>query len=131
MRFKQVLTFIIALLILFADSGQTIYARTCLKSKQTHLSLTQPKGCCGTASKHNSCHLKKSACCEVSAKLLKGNFINSNLVNQDGIALPALLYVANAFSFSSPQPAISKPLPSLAFLPPGIVAGAFTHTFRI
>ncbi len=131
MRFRQVLTFIIALLILLADSGQTIYARTCLKSKQTQLSLTQPKGCCGTASKHSSCHFKKSACCEVSAKLLKGNFINSSLVNHSGIVLPALFYVANAFSFSSLQPAASKPLPSLAFLPPGIAGGAFTHTFRI
>jgi hypothetical protein len=65
----------LTLIILLADSGQTIYAHTCNKTKQTHVSLGQPKHCCAKKVT-NTCGIKKSSCCEVSSKLLKQGFVN-------------------------------------------------------
>ena len=76
MLLKRAITFILTLIILFADSGQTIYAHTCLKSRQTHISIGQPKHCCAENNTTSQCTIKKSNCCEISSKYLKQDFIN-------------------------------------------------------
>jgi hypothetical protein len=131
MLFKRVLTFIITLLILFADSGQTIYAHTCFKSKQTHYSIVSNKHCCGQVTKVAGCVIKKSACCEVNSKYLKANFINNATEVNHPVSVPAVAVAKSIVDFSIPLiPAFSFVKPQSDYVFP-VSAGSFTHTFRI
>ena len=92
MLLKRVITFFITFLILFADSGQMIYAHTCFKSNHTSFSLYTPDHCCAkeeevaksccakkaTEEKKN-CALGKMSCCSVSAKYVKQSFPNNEI----------------------------------------------------
>ena len=132
MLLKRVITFILTLLILFADSGQTIYAHTCLKSKHTNISIGAPKGCCAEKNSASHCTLKKSSCCEVSSKLLKQGFINQPTTEAKAVTLEAkVLPTSQLFVFSAPQSVI----PNLSNTsPPPVLCkseNTFTQTFRI
>lgn len=117
---------------MFADSGQTIYAHTCLKSKHTHLSIGQPKHCCAEKVVAGKCEVKKSTCCEVSSKYLKQDFVSEQIV-PDFIAFDAAIVpVSRVFVACYPAPLIQRAAnsspPLLAIAKSEI---AFTQTFRI
>ncbi len=141
---KRVITFFITFLILFADSGQMIYAHTCFKSNHTSLSLYAPnhscaneadatKSCCAkkaTEEKKN-CALGKMSCCSISAKYVKQSFPNNEikLAVDEAVkevtteiklfAVYASTFVTNSF-FNSPPPLL-----------PGKDDIRFTQVFRI
>lgn len=131
MLLKRGITFIITLLILFADSGQTIYAHTCLKTKHTHISIGEPKHCCTDEIAEGNCVIKKSSCCEVSSKYLKQDFINQQTEVKEVTVTVAVLPVSQIF-ISSPVNAVAlnqaKTSPPIVF---GKSENTFTQTFRI
>jgi len=58
--------------MLLADSGQTIYAHTCLKKNRTSISLTNAATCCHKkVAGKESCSFKKQNCCQVNSTLVK------------------------------------------------------------
>jgi hypothetical protein len=91
MLFRRLLTVTLTLLILFADSGQMIYAHTCQKLKQTSISFFSPGNCCQKkevkksccarmkAEQKKSCTIGKVPCCSISAKYVKHSFPTSEL----------------------------------------------------
>ena len=78
MFLKRVILFLTTLMLLFADSGQTLYAHTCLKSKHTHVTIGAPKHCCTNSSTEKHCGVKKASCCEIKSKYLKLNFVSDS-----------------------------------------------------
>lgn len=76
MFLKRFILFLTTLILLFADSGQTLYAHTCLKSKHTHVTIGAPKHCCTNSSAEKHCGVKKASCCEITSKYLKLNFVS-------------------------------------------------------
>ncbi len=132
MLLKRVITFILTLLILFADSGQTIYAHTCLKSKRTNISIGNPKRCCAESKSTGHCTLKKSSCCEVSSKLLKQGFINQPTTERKEVILESIvLPTSQLFVFCAHQSVIPN---SSNTSPPPVLCkseNTFTQTFRI
>ena len=97
MLLKRVVTFLLTAIILFADSGQTIYAHTCLKTKHTHISIGEPKHCCLEKKETSKCTVKKSSCCEVNSKYLKQNFIIQQTEVKQITAVVAILSLAQIF----------------------------------
>jgi len=131
MALKRVINFLLILFILFADSGQTIYAHTCLKSKHTHLSIGTPKHCCSEKKETGNCIVKKSSCCEVSSKYLKLNFVSEQTpVNETvpGIAVSCLpTFFLPVFNPIVDENKSNAP-PSLAVVK---ASKEFTQIFRI
>lgn len=132
MLFKRALSVLMLVLILFADSGQTIYTHTCLKSKHTHLSIGSPKHCCSAKVVANNCTIRKATCCEISSKYLKQHFVSQPDIqdvtfNQVAVAPKSQVFV----------PRVAQPVITLAAntSPPLIAlaksSGTFTQTFRI
>ena len=91
MLLKRIVTLFITLLILFADSGQMIYAHTCFKSNHTSFSLYTPDHCCAkeevtksccakkVSEAKKNCALGKMSCCSVSSKYVKQSFPNNEI----------------------------------------------------
>lgn len=132
MLFKRALSLLMLVLILFADSGQTVYAHTCFKSKRTSLSIGRPKQCCSTKATTHGCAVKKATCCEVSSKYLKQHFVSSPVVVDVIYHQVAVLPQSQVFVPRVAQPVLkqaantSPPLIALAKS-----AGTFTQNFRI
>lgn len=132
MLLKRAVSVLMLVLILFADSGQTIYAHTCLKSKHTHLSIGSPKHCCSAKVEANNCTIRKATCCEVSSKYLKQNFVSQPVVNDVMYYQVAVLPHSQVF-----VPRVAEPVITLAAntSPPLLAlaksSGIFTQTFRI
>lgn len=82
MLFKRFICLLTAVLLLFADSGQMLYARTCLKTGEMSLSFSPPANC-GHTSQHGCCKNKQTAnhasatnfskgpCCSINQALVK------------------------------------------------------------
>lgn len=121
MFLKRIISLFIAMLLLFAESGQVVYAHTCFKSNKTTLSLYTPahcadevqqKSCCGN--KHtettNECVVGKKSCCAVSATYVKQSFpANETELRKVSFAL-ALFYQPTFFVaeiFFLPPPSFS------------------------
>ncbi len=129
MLFKRIVTLSITFLILFADSGQMIYAHTCLLSHHTSFSLYIPNHCCAEDEKETTktccaekaetektnCALGKMDCCSLSSKYVKQSFPNheiksaANEMAKDVMKEVELFtaYVSATFNnliFSSPPP---------------------------
>lgn len=91
MLLKRIVTLFITFLILFADSGQMIYAHTCFKSNHTSVSLYTPDDCCDKEKTEKDCCAKKvteqksdctlgdMSCCSVSSKYVKQSFPNNEV----------------------------------------------------
>jgi hypothetical protein len=141
---RLALTFL-TLLILFADSGQMIYAHTCLKSNHTSLSLFTPASdCCGkeettkriccakkAAEQKKNCALGKMDCCSVSAKYIKQSFPSGEMklsLKEVEKPLAALVTLFAAF-INIPSDKISYIVETA--LPPGKADIRFTQVFRI
>jgi len=131
MLLKRMVTFVLTLLILFADSGQTIYAHTCLKSKHTHISLGQPKHCCGEKKESNGCNITKAPCCEISSRYLKQDFISRQTIVAPTIVEVAVLSFSPFFIAYQCEKTTSNYSNTS---PPGTFSKSkdtFTQTFRI
>ena len=130
MLLKRAITFILTLIILFADSGQTIYAHTCLKSRQTHISIGQPKHCCAENNTTSQCTIKKSNCCEISSKYLKQDFINQQTEAKAVELVVAVLSGFQIFVLVKEDLVLhyNNTSPPLGFSKSEIT---FTHSFRI
>ena len=110
MFLKRIVTLFITLLILFADSGQMIYAHTCFKSNKTSLSLYTPDDCCDKEVSKKSCCAKKvsehkddctigdKACCSVSSKYVKQAFPNNEVKLSVAKVIKHALAEVNLFS---------------------------------
>lgn len=130
MFLKRLVHLSLVVLLLFADSGVTLYAHTCLKTKHTHFSIGTPKHCCkGTKTKSN-CSVTKSSCCNVNSKYIKQDFVykETEAAQQELPALalifstvfsPVILPVEVNSTFSHSPPLLCK------------ADGVFTQTFRI
>ena len=131
MLLKRVITFLLTTIILFADSGQTIYAHTCLKTKHTHISVGQPKHCCSEKRETNHCTIKKSSCCEVSSKYLKQDFINQQTETKEITSIVAILPLSQIFQLlpiAISTNRVTNTSPPFALCKSAIT---FTQTFRI
>jgi hypothetical protein len=107
---KRMLVGFLTLIILFADSGQMIYAHTCLQSKHTSVSLYSPAGCCIKIEKTKSCCAKKAVaekkncalgkmpCCSVSAKYVKQSFPSNEIKLAETADLKEAIFELPLFS---------------------------------
>lgn len=131
MFLKRVVHLVLVFLLLFADSGMTLYAHTCLKTKHTHYSIGTPKHCCKKAQSKSNCAVKKSSCCNVSSKYIKQYLVFKvtetmkqclpvlSVSFTNIFFIPQLLKVTSVNVFSNPPPIYSK------------AEGIYTQTFRI
>lgn len=118
MFFKRFICLFITSIILLADSGQMIYAHTCLKSGNVTLSLQKPgNDCCPVKEvKHNCCNKKKKeiqpviksehkSCCALSSKYVKQSFPTNSFETEKKIDLPtsllALISIFKVYEFNS------------------------------
>jgi hypothetical protein len=109
MFMKRFICILITSIILLADSGQMIYAHTCLKSGNVSLSLTKPgANCCPVPEVKHSCCAKKEAlkkaaivshkaCCALSAKYIKQSFPTNKAEVEKKIELPVVVLPLNIF----------------------------------
>ena len=127
MLLRRIATLFITFLILFADSGQMIYAHTCFKSNHTYFSLYTPDHCCSkekvtknccakkAVETKKSCALGKMSCCSVSAKYVKQSFPNNEIkitatkIIKDVIT-EVTSFTMNIFSSFDKLPSFSSPL---------------------
>jgi hypothetical protein len=69
---KRMLYLLMVAVLLLADSGQTIYAHTCLKTNHTSLALSNGANCCGMkAAEKGALSFNKASCCRVTPTLIK------------------------------------------------------------
>lgn len=128
MLLKRASLSLLTLLLLFADSGQMIYAHTCFKSKHTHYSFSAPKHCCGGEKETKECSVTKSHCCEITSKYLKQNFVQQHSSVDNVYVCAPTAYVLHR----SPFIIYHSPLLTLSssFLPDKSSL-VFTQSFRI
>src|SRR4051812_6228362 len=74
MLFKRNICLLIASLVLFADSGQTVYSLTCNKSGKTCYSIKAIKSCCDNNAESKTC-IENKNCCTLSFIYLKQSFV--------------------------------------------------------
>ncbi len=144
MLLKRIACLLFTALILLADSGQTIYAHTCIKEDHTIIGLMAPPhcdeeaevkadACCAkkAAQKQADCALGISECCKVKSTFIKQFF--PNRLAQEDIAIIAV------FALVNPLCKIQLPLlntvavytPSNNSPPPLSYTPEFTGVFRI
>lgn len=132
MFLKRFILLLTTLLLLFADSGQTLYAHTCIKSKHTHITIGEPKHCCSEKSTKNHCGIKKASCCEITFKYLKQNFVSDSnqqysLFNIDFSTFENVQKIKCVFNFHKQFNAYSPILLSST----NKACNSFTQNFRI
>lgn len=78
---QRILCWFLTALLLFAESGQTVYAHTCLKQNKTTYSLTAETSCkkessrpCCARRHQMQTGIKAAGCCVITAKYIKQNF---------------------------------------------------------
>lgn len=145
MFFKRFICLLITSIILLADSGQMIYAHTCLKSGDVTLSLKKPgTDCCPVKEvKHNCCNKKKKeirpvvksnhkSCCALSSKYVKQSFPTNTLEAKKQIELPtvliALATIFKVYEFNSGNYPIAQTTSPPLIIPEGHIS--FTQVIR-
>lgn len=131
MFIKRLVVLFVTFLLLFADSGQMLYAHTCLKTNHTHYSISSPKHCCVNEKDESNCSIKKSSCCEVSSKYLKQNFVRQETFTEEASALQQNYFPVHVFSFAVTS--VTKTCSGFAE-PPSLLlqsSAVFTQSFRI
>ncbi len=141
MFFKRFISLLLVVLILMAESGQTVFAHTCYKSHTTSYSLYSPQACntapvkqscCDTEQpgETDHCKLSKTACCGLSSVFVKYSFPANNFeiqkteVQQAMLSLLPLVMVYPISEFSTPS--------SFAHSPPlfRLHSAVFLQVFR-
>jgi hypothetical protein len=143
MFLRRIAVACLTLLILFADSGQMIYAHTCLKSNRTSLSLFAPGNCCikkenkrsccakKAAEQEKSCTLGKMSCCSVSTKYIKQSFPSNEVKYSELKAGKDVVIELNLFSAYPPHSAQQNFSYAAIPLPRCKDDIRFTQVFRI
>ncbi len=131
MFIKRFAVLFLTFLLLFADSGQMLYAHTCLKTKHTHYSISTPKHCCADTKAEANCGFKKSTCCEVSSKYLKQNFVRQETVTNETSVMQQNYFPVHVFSYAvtsvtKTSSVFAEPLALLVQS-----SNVFTQNFRI
>jgi len=134
--FHQGLTILFALFLLFADSGQTLYAHTCHHANRTTFSVNDVKVCCGSCESEEATEqVKRSSCCDIKTQWLKQNYLtDTHVQSAPQIHTPILSAIGQAYvtiSLSAPQ--ATRPF-AQGNSPPLYLASSdirFTQTFRI
>ena len=132
MLLKRVVTIFITVLILFADSGQIIYAHTCFQSNTTSYSLFAPKHCCGKSSEEHKACINKKSCCSITAKFIKQVFVNH--ANEVGETITHTAKIATTSEIFQIYDQTNTIIPSVYFTPPLPRCEddiCFTQVFRI
>jgi hypothetical protein len=132
MLLRRTAALLLIMLILFADNGQMIYARTCFKSNNTSFSIFKPSACLAENASRSCCHKKvtagknawrlgKKSCCSVSGKFVKLSFPTNTLsVQTIAVNKDVIVHLSTLQSFASlgnsPQPVACNgpPLPPTA-----------------
>ena len=131
MLIKRAINIFLILLILLADSGQTIYAHTCFKTKHTHYSIDKPKHCCNEQTGTSHCIRKNSTCCEVNFKYLKQNFISAQKTTSQIAPVSVFAVFQNIFLRATQNAIELSPCKSPLLLACNKSCSIFTQTFRI
>jgi hypothetical protein len=71
MIFRRLVYITFTILLLFADSGQTIYAHTCLKTNRTSITFAKVVPCCKNKATDKGISFNKANCCRVNSALMK------------------------------------------------------------
>ena len=122
MFFKRYMCVVLCLLLLIADSGQVLFAHTCLKAKHTSYSLSTSKGCCNNINATTGAlSFRKASCCEVSSKYVKQSPSTQSgtahvikltphvfVVTQLFEPVPSIIPVSSHLSFLSASYPVSK-----------------------
>ena len=131
MIFKRLVYIIMTVLVLLADSGQTIYAHTCLRTNRTKLAFTNASCCHKAAVKDGKRSFRKPSCCRINATVARQIMpSNVNPSNQIDVAA-APVFVAEIFKVSSPLSSMVA-TDAIGFVPesPGKADILFTRVFR-
>jgi hypothetical protein len=134
--FHQALSILFALFLLFADSGQMLYAHTCHHANLTTFSVNDLKLCCGAcASDEAEAAVKASSCCDIKTQWLKQNYLtDTQIQSSPQIHTPILSANGEAYvTISLTAPQATRPL-AQGNSPPLHLASSdirFTQTFRI
>lgn len=139
MLFKRFVCLLTVLLLLFADSGQMLYARTCLKTGQLSFSFTQPDNCNHTTEhaccarkhrNHQSSSVSKAPCCAVAQTLIK-QAISGSYAPQYNETAPKAVVTTISFVLAPVIVAYTLPLQQAQAPPPTRYSADFTGVFRI
>lgn len=131
MLIKRFVILFFTMLLLFTDSGQMLYAHTCLKTNHTHYSISSPKHCCVNEKKESNCSITKSSCCEISSTYLKQNFVRHETVTKAFSILHQNYFPYYLFFFSITS---AIKISSSFTHPPSLLlqsSAVFTQRFRI
>lgn len=128
---KRIVALLLTLFILLADSGQMLYAHTCLKNNTTEFSFFKQNDCCKKTDASQCCQVKKTSCCIVNSAYLKLHFSQAPNLNKHSLenTLYFLLVVILPITFSVSGSKVTYPLPPLLITSKS--SNVFTGTFRI
>lgn len=117
---QQVLAVCVALFLLFADSGQLLYAHTCHHSNSTTFSVNDVKVCCGScASEELAETIAPTGCCDIQTQWLKQNYVTDT---QGQAALqvdaPSFSLIGQAYLTRLSHPRQAVPLAAQGHSPP-------------
>lgn len=131
MIFKRLVYIVMTVLVLFAGSGQTIYAHTCLKTGRTTLAFTNATCCHKKAVKNEQCSFKKPSCCQVNAAF-SGQVVPATVQASGQIKVSVIpVFVQEIFNVFNPlQSVIVTDVFGLVPEPFGKSDILFTRVFR-
>lgn len=127
---KRTIAFLLTMFILFADSGQMLYAHTCLKTNTTEFSFFKQTDCCKKANPDKCCQIKKTSCCVVSAAYLKLHFSQAPNFTKHSLAVD-IHFLPQAFAPNVLPTTSCKVIHRLPLIPTSKSNNAFTCTYRI
>jgi len=133
---QQVFAVFFTLFLLFADSGQVLYAHTCHHSNRTMFSVNDVKVCCGSCESDEVAEqLKKSGCCDIKTQWLKQNYLtDTHTYSSPQFSVPIVPIIGQTHTFPSIiVPQILMPI-AQGNSPPLLLASSdirFTQIFRI
>ena len=128
----RVLSFFLAVHILFAGAGVSIVDHFCFHKKTHEIGLFSTKSCCKTSKKEPTEGLvfKKSKCCEfTSIDIQKANFYSNVPVFK--LLAPIVLFAFSEtnFSFLFASIPLQQIVPMLKPRPPNIFLGVKWHVY--
>ncbi len=127
---KRLVCIFITVLLFVADSGQMLFAHTCLKSKHTTVSLVEIKHCCKEDAVAHERSISKNSCCETSSKYIRQAVAGKTETGGEQKWLPELFATTEIFEIYTPVAFSSSFLFSTPHLPLSKCDICFTQVFR-
>lgn len=135
--FHQVLSIFFSLFLLFADSGQMLYAHTCHHANRTTFSVNEVEVCCGSCESEEVAEvISSSSCCDIQTQWLKQNYLTDTQGQTPLQINSPILYVIAQEGLMLQLPICHVALPAVQTHspPPLLFANSdirFTQSFRI